>query len=208
MILAIFGGSGRTGQHLIQQALEAGHRVVALARTPSKIRTQHPNLKVIAGDILDRACVEETLRGADAVLSALGPSSNKPEFIVSMGMAHILSAMQMHNVERIVTVTGAGVRDPNDRPKFVDRFFGLVLRLASGNVLADSQRAVDLVRGSDRAWTIVRGPMLTDQPATGNLRVGYVGDISPRLSRADLAGFMLKQVTDTTYLRKMPAISN
>lgn len=208
MKLAIFGATGRTGQLLVAQAIEAGHAVNALARTPSKFSIQHENLKVIAGDILTPAHVDATVQGTDVVLSALGPTSNKPTFTISQGMRHILDAMQKHNVARIILATGAGVRDPLDHPKFIDHVFGFLLKLISKNVVADMARAVELVRQSDRAWTVVRVPRLLDGASQGTLKVGYVGDINPQITRADMAAFMLRQVDDPQYIRKAPAISN
>ncbi len=208
MKLAIFGGSGRTGQHLVQQALDSGYEVVALVRTPTKLGLQHARLSIIQGDILDAQRVEETVRAADAVLSVLGPSSNKPEFAISRGMDHILKAAQKYNVRRIIISAGAGVRAPQDKPKLIDRFFGFVLRVVSGNVVADMEQVVHKLKTSPLDWTIVRVPMLTDQPAQGQFKIGYVGDISPRISRADMAAFMLKQVKDSQFVRALPAISN
>ncbi len=208
MKLAIFGGTGKTGKYLVQQALDAGHEVVMLARTPSKVTAKDEKLTVVQGDILDAERVEDTIRGVDAVLSVLGPTNNKPEFTISRGMDNILESMKRNNVQRIIIAAGAGVRDPQDKPKFIDRFFGLLLRLLSKNILADMQQVVEKLRASDREWTIVRVPMLTDQPAQGTLTVGYVGDISPRISRTEMAAFMLKQLHDASYVRMAPAISN
>jgi putative NADH-flavin reductase len=208
MKLAIFGGTGKTGKHLIQQALDAGYEVVTLARTPSKITTQHPKLKVIQGDILDSDRVEEVIQGVDAVISVLGPSSNKPDFAISCGMEYILNAMQKHNVRRIILSAGAGIREPQDRPKLVDRFFGILLNMLAKNVVADMRQAVDKVKASNLDWTVVRVPMLTEVSAQGTLKIGYVGDIRPKIARADMAAFMLRQVTDKTYVAKLPAISN
>lgn len=208
MKVAVFGGSGKTGQHIVQQALDAGYSVVALARTPSKVNIQHPNLQVVQGDVLNAEAVETVVRGADAVISALGPSTNKPEFTISRGMDNILAAMQKHNVRRLIIAAGAGVRDPQDKPKFIDRFFGLLLNVVSKNVVADMEQAVQKVRTSSLDWTVVRVPMLTDEPAKATLKVGYVGDITPRIARADMASFMLKQASSDQYVRKAPAISN
>jgi hypothetical protein len=208
MKLAVFGGTSKTGQHIIRQALNADNDVTVLARSPSKLSIQHPKLRIVQGDILDRACVEDVVRGADAVLSVLGPSNNKPEFVISRGIDNVLEAMQKHHIQRIIISAGAGIREPEDKPKPVDRVFGFLARVISRNVVADMQQVVNKVKMSDRAWTIVRVPMLTDGAGQGSLKVGYVGDINPRLSRADLASFMLKQLVDDTYVRKAPAISN
>lgn len=208
MKLAIFGATGKAGQYLTEHALKQGHAVTVLARTPAKVTIQSPNLRVVEGDILDAASVEAAVQGADAVLSVLGPASNKPELIISRGMRNILHAMHKHGVSRLVLSAGAGIRDPRDRPGLIDRIVGLALGILSKNVVADMQATVDLVRSSDLDWTIVRVPMLTDQPAQNTLKIGYVGDISPRLAREDLAIFMLKQIQDSTHIRQAPAISN
>lgn len=208
MKIAIFGATGKTGQPLVRQALDAGYEVVALVRTPPKITLQNKNLRVIQGDILDVVQVEAAIQGVDAVLSVLGPSSNKPDFTVSKGFDNILSAMQRQNVRRIILTAGAAIHDPLDKPPIMDRFFHRMVRIFSKNVFEDMAQVVAKVRASDRDWTIVRVPVLRDTPATGNLKVGYLGETSPMLSREDLAAFMLKQLNDDTYSRKAPAISN
>ncbi len=209
MKLTIFGASGRTGQHLVQQALEAGHSVTALARTPSKISVQHPGLTLIQGDILDPACVEQAVSVADAVLSVLGPTANKPDYIITKGTRHMLDAMQKHSVRRLIISAGAGVPDPNDDPQLINHVISFLLNVFSRHVVADMLQVVDLVRRSDRDWTIVRVPMLTDQPRSGQIRVGWVGKgTGPRLSRADMAAFMLQQLEQDTFMRQAPVISN
>src|SRR5829696_6094888 len=75
MKLLIFGASGKTGQHLVSQALEQGHMVTAFARTPAKIKLQHQNLHVVQGNIADFSLVESAVKGQDVVLSALGAAS-------------------------------------------------------------------------------------------------------------------------------------
>jgi putative NADH-flavin reductase len=209
MKLTIFGATGKTGRYLLEQALAKGHTVTVLARTPDKLTLRHDRLHVVQGDIRDAAKVAQAVAGADAVLSVLGPTSNKPELAVSQGMDNILAAMRQHGVRRLIQSAGAGVRDPQDTPTLVHAFFGGLVRLLSPNVVADMVQVVDKVRQSGLDWTIVRVPMLTEDPATGRVREGYVGkEIGPRLARADMADFMLKQLDAKTYVGKAPAISN
>lgn len=209
MKLTIFGAAGRTGRHLVEQALAKGHEVTALVRNPDKLAIRHERLKVIQGDIRDAARVAQAVAGAGAVISVLAPTSNKPEMVVSQGMDNILAAMRQHGVKRLIQSAGAGVRDPKDRPTLVHAFFGGLVRLLSPNVLADMTQMVNKVKGSDLDWTVVRVPMLTEDAATGRIREGYVGkDIGPRLSRADMADYLLRQVEDRRYVGKAPAISN
>jgi hypothetical protein len=117
--------------------------------------------------------------------------------------------MDKHAIKRLVSLTGAGVDAPEDRPRFINHLIKFALKALSGQVLQDALGHIDVIRSSDLEWVIVRGPMLTAGPRTNNYRVGWVGvNTSARVSRADIADFMLKQVTDKTYLGKMPMVSD
>jgi putative NADH-flavin reductase len=207
--ITLFGATGGTGKYLVEAALARGYYVTAFARNPAKLGLQSERLFTVEGDIQDPQKVFEAVAGADVVISVLGPTSNQPTFEVSRGMANILAAMQAYGVRRLVVSSGAGVSDLNDAPGLVDHLIGALLKLTSRHVLEDMRRTVDLVRTSDRDWTVVRVPMLTNDPKTGEVKVGYVGKgIGTRISRSDMAGFMLQQATDKTYLCQAPAISN
>ena len=208
MKLAVFGGSSKTGALLLEQALKAGHEVTALARTPSKVTLQHQKLTVVPGDAQNPAAVARVIDGAEAVISLMGPTSNAAQMTISAATQNILTAMQTVNLRRLVLVTGAGVGDPHDKPGLIDRIFKLVLGVVSKNVIADMLNVARMVRASGVEWTIVRAPMLTDAPAQGATRVGYLGSVGVRLSRADLAAFTLQQVEDRSYVRQAPVISN
>lgn len=209
MKIAIFGGTGRTGQYLVQHALADGYQVTVLARTPSKLGIQNAALTLVQGDVKNASAVEQTIQGAEAVISVLGPTNNVPTFEVSQGMTNILAAMNKQGIHRLIISAGAGVGDPNDSPKLFNHVMNFLLKRMAKNVLADMSKVVELVRCSDLDWTVVRLPMLTDDPKTGNIKVGYVGKgMGPRIARADIAAFMLAQLNDKTYSRKSPAISN
>jgi uncharacterized protein YbjT (DUF2867 family) len=209
MKLTILGGTGRTGRILIEQALAAGHEVTAFTRTPWRLGIEHAKLSPIHWNINEADKSVDALAGSVAVFSVMGPVNNVPGFAVSRSLELIIAAMQKHAVRRLIVTAGAGVRDPSDTPKRADQLMGMALRLAAPHVLADMRRLVEVVRSSDRAWTIIRVPKLTDEPRQGRMIVGYVGrDMGVTLSRADLAAFLLKQIGDDTYLHKAPMISN
>lgn len=209
MRLTLFGATGRTGRHLLEQALAAGHDVTILARDPSKVAAESPRLTVLEGGLRDTAQIEQAVAGADAVLSVLGPRENKPTFEITQGTETIMAAMKKHGVRRLIVSAGAGVGDPNDSPGLFNHLINFLLKAVSRYVYEDMVKVVAAVRASDLDWTIVRVPMLTDDPPTGLVKVGYVGKgMGPRISRADMADFMLRQLTDDTYIRQAPAISN
>ena len=209
MKLAIFGATGRTGMPLVKQALEAGYEVVALVRTTAKMPLEHQRLTLIQGDVLNPLDVEKTIQGTEAVVSVLGPSKGSPKDMLSRAMNTIVAAMQKYGVKRLVSLTGAGVAAPQDRPKLMNHLIKFALKTLSGDVLRDSEQAVEIIKQSSLDWVIVRGPMLTEGPHTGAYRIGWVGvNTSARIARADVADFMLKQTSDSTYLHQMPMVSD
>ena len=208
MRLAIFGGSGRTGQHVVAQALAAGHDVTALTRGPAKLPADNSRLRAVMGNVQDAAAVAETLAGAQGVISVLGPTVNTPVFEVSAGMGHILAGMTAGGPRRLIVSLGAGVADPRDTPQAFHHLMNFLVRRMSRYIYEDMAQVDRQVRASGLDWTIVRVPMLVDGPRTGRVKAGYVGQgLGPRVSRADLADFMLRQLTDDAYLRQAPAIS-
>jgi putative NADH-flavin reductase len=207
MQLTIFGATGRTGLPLVEQALAAGHTVTAFVRDPAKLTLTHAQLRSVAGDVRDPVAVSEAVAGADAVISALGHTKQSPADLQTVATRNIIAAMQQHGVRRLVSLTGGGVRAPQDQPKLFDHAIRFALATISGKVLRDAVAHAELITASDLDWVIVRGPMLIDGPYTGNYRVGWVGlDAKPQIARADVADFMLKQATNPTHLRQMPML--
>lgn len=206
--LALFGATGRTGIPLTEQALTAGHEVVVLVRDPAKMPLRHDCLTVLTGDVLVPEDVERAIQTADAVISVLGRSKNSPKEMHTDATRNIIAAMRQHDVRRLVSLTGAGVPAPQDRPKFANRLITLALKALSSEVLQDALGHAALIEQSQFDWVIVRVPMLRDGPHTGTYRIGWVGiNTSTHISRADVADFLLKQITDDTYLHQLPVVS-
>jgi putative NADH-flavin reductase len=208
LTLTVLGATGRTGQPLVRQALEQGHHVIAFVREPAKLGLQHERLKVVQGDITRPEQLEPALAGADAVVSVLGHVPGSPKDLMAQAARHLVPAMKKQGVSRLVTLLGAGVHDSAD-PGSLGRTVMLgVMRLLMRHLLEDSEAHARLVRESGLAWTIVRPPRLTEGPRQGQYRTGHLAlGPSAQLSRADLADFMLRQVTDDTFVRQAPMVS-
>jgi len=209
MKLAIFGATGRTGLALVQQALDQGHEVFALVRTPAKMLIRHDCLHLIQGDALNAADVARTIQGTEAVLNTIGHLKGAPDNLQQVAMQHIMDAMHKYQVRRIINLIGAGIGDANDRPKLVDHVFKFVLKTFAPKLAKDVTASANMLRESKLDWIIVRVPRLLDKPYTGKYRIGWVDiNSSTTIARADAADFMLKQLTDTTYLHQAPMISD
>ncbi len=198
MKLTIFGGSGRMGQLLVQRALDAGHEVTALARTPDKLALSHPNLRVLAGDMNDATAVAGVIAGADAVINLVSSAA---------AARNVVAAMQAGGPRRLLSTIGAGVGDPADKPGVVDRLISGLIKLLARETWDEALEQAAVVRGSGLEWTLVRVGRLTDKPPAG-ARTGYLGSAGNSLSRADLADWLLAQLADDAYVGKAPVVSN
>jgi len=199
--ILIIGGTGGTGRQLMKQALELGHYVTALTRKPAKLTIEHPKLRVIKGDVLDYESAESAMRGQNAVLCALGHKPwLYPDRILSEGLRNILRAMKICDVLRFVCETSLGIGNSVGRLGLYYTFF--VIPLILPFYFSDKVRQEEAIAANDVDWVIVRPGILANGPARGKYRHGpNVGSfIWTRISRADVADLMLRQLTDDEYL--------
>ncbi|MDY6777298.1 MAG: NAD(P)H-binding protein [Candidatus Nanohaloarchaea archaeon] len=206
MKLAIFGAAGRTGQELVDQALERGHDVRAFDLDTLSL-SHHERLELIDGDIHDQEAVRNAIQGCDAVVSGLGITGSQSDVLTAWA-ENIVPAMEEEGIKRLVSLTGAGVRVKKDRPpRLVGRLIHLALKLVAGHVLEDGRRHVEVIRESELNWTIVRAPRLGSGEKRGDYRTGYLRPSHEAVMRADVAEFMLDLVEDDEkYSQELPII--
>lgn len=199
----IVGASGGTGRQLVARALELGHEVTAFVRDPSKLDVEHPRLTAIRGDVLDYGSVEAAVRGQDAVLSALGHKRYfVPTRILSEGTRNVLRAMETHGVRRLVCMSSLGIGDSAGRMGLY--YTLLVIPFVVPFYFWDKTRQERRIARSSAEWVIVRPGAFTNADRRGAVRHGLrVGSFlrTVRISRADVADFMLSQLTSDAYLR-------
>jgi len=202
------GATGGTGRQLVAQALERGHMVTVLARTPAKLRMTHERLQVLQGNVLDYASVEAAVRGQDAVVSALGHKRYfGPTRILSEGTRNLLRAMEAQGVPRLICETSLGVGNSAGRMGLYYTLF--VIPVILPFYFWDKTRQELLIEASRVEWVIVRPGALTNGPKRTAYRHGHdIGSFirTVRISRANVADFMLNQLTSDTYLRTAPGV--
>lgn len=209
MKVIVFGASRGVGLLVVEQLLAAGYTVTAFVRTPSKVTTQHNNLTLIQGDVLDADVVDQAIAGHDVVVSTLGRSGPAVPGMMETAAKNIVAGMHINNVRRLISTTGAGVRDPHDQPKFIDHLMGALLNLFARDFLHDSAANVKVIQASDLDWTIVRFPRLINGSRTGNYHAGYINkDSGAQISRADAAEFVVKEISSGLWVRKAPVVSS
>jgi len=207
--IALLGATGQTGKIFLQLALEQGYRVKVLVRSPHKIEISHDNLKVLAGDVLNATDVERLVEDTEIVVSLFGHVKGSPAWLQTNGTKNIVAAMKKAGVQKIISLSGGGLPFPDkDQPKFADKMIRFIMSIVVPKVLNDAIEHHQVLLNSGLNWMIVRGPRLTNDPAKGTYRVGWVGvNASTKIARADLADFILKQVESNKFLFQMPFVS-
>jgi putative NADH-flavin reductase len=211
MSIVVFGANGPTGRLLVAHALAAGHQVIAVTRRPDKFPQQHPNLTVARADVLDASAVEGIVSGADAILSTLGaPYGRKQVAVYSVGVRNILTAMERHQVRRLVVVSSSAT-DPKpyaDAGFFFNRVVQpFVVNVLGKTVYEDMRRMEELIRNSEVDWTIVRPSGLFDADFVSDYELAENHIAGRFTARSDLAAAMLAQIDDERYVRKILAIA-
>lgn len=208
--IALFGATGRTGQEFLDAAISNGYEVAALVRDPNKMTQTNPKLKIITGDVLNQNDVDRVVAEADVVVSLFGHVKGSPEWLQTDGTKHILKAMENNNVKRIISLSGGGLPFPEkDKPKFADRMIRTIMKIVVPKILNDAIAHAEVLKKSNKKWIVVRAPRLTNDEKQGTYRVGWVGvNASTKISRGDLAEFILTQVEDERFNYQMPFVSN
>ncbi len=203
MKVAVLGATGGTGREVVDQALRAGHEVSALVRRPGALPA-HERLRLVVGDVGQQDAVEDVVRGQDVVISALGTEAKGPVTVCAEGARAVLAAMASAQVARLVAVSAHGAAESRDRSPYC-----LALWLSVAEKMRDKERMEALIRASDVQWTIVRPPALSNRAHTGVYRTGT--DLKIRLtskvSRADLADFLLREARTPAFSGQTPAIT-
>jgi putative NADH-flavin reductase len=211
MKLLIFGSTGGTGRHIVEQALEHGHTVTAFVRDPSKLSLRHPNLKTFKGDVMSSESLIPAMQGQDAVLSALGSPANKVGVLRSQGTKNIIEAMESTGIQRLICQTSLGYGDSLkvlDKTSFIFKY--IIVPFVLRKTFKDHELQEQHIKKSKLDWVIVRPGNLTDTAKTGVYQHGFAAtdnNIQVEVSRADVADFMLKQLNDRTYVHQTPGVS-
>ncbi len=204
MRIAVFGGTGGTGRRFLEAATDAGYGVKALVRNPNAIG-EMPGVVPVAGNVLDGGKVVLTLSECEAAVVILGRTKGNPPDVLAAGTDLIVKGMAKMGLRRLIVVTSLGVGESRDQVP-------LVFKILMNTVLKKEMQAKEaqerVVRESDTDWTIVRPGGLTNDAVAGSYRVGTdTGTVGGRVSRADLASFLVSLVRDGSHVRETPYVA-
>jgi putative NADH-flavin reductase len=208
MKVLVVGASGGVGQNLVLQAARKGHEVTAYVRCLSKAGAKQASVKVIEGDIFDGLSLGQALQGQDAVLSALGAPASSRQKVRSEGNRLLVRMMEALGIRRLISLSSFGVGDSrNLLPAFYKHF---LVPFYLDEAFKDHELQEQVIAQTNLQWTIVRATALFDGSHSGQYRHGLTlsaGGIKNKISRADVADFIVKQLETDMYIGKAPFVS-
>lgn len=213
MNIAVFGATGAVGKAVVNEALKKGHEVTVLTRDAGKVTIRHKCLHVVEGNVADRSTVRNVLKGQQAVIQTLGiggKGNGKPTRIVSDANKIIMEEMERMEVKRLVAISVIGAGDSLTFLPWIYRKLALPLFMKWFQaVIDDKNRMEPMIKNSGLDWTIVRCTTVKERPATGKVTATLDGKgVKFSISAADMAVFMVNQLTDNSFLKQTPTISN
>lgn len=208
MKILIIGATQGVGKALLETSLEENHDVTVLARQPEKIQISHPRLRVVKGDVLDAKSIETVAEGQEAICSCIGvPITFKPVDLFSKGARNILVALRQNPGQKYIAVTGIGAGDSKGHGGFLYDYIFKPLLLKT--IYADKDKEEKIIKDSGVDWMIVRPAGLTNGKRTGQYHVfnDLTGVTSKRISRLDVADFIIQQLKNPTQFGKTPLLT-
>jgi len=206
--VTVFGGSGQIGRLVVADLLAAGHKVTAYVRNPAKLGIDNAKLTTVTGELSDAQRIRQAVRGADAVISALGPSLKRGAkgTPVTDGTQNVVAAMSAENVRRYIGLATPSVPDERDQPTLKAKVLPLIAGTMFPNALTELVGMTQAVTQSGLDWTIARITRPTNGKPKGTVRAGFLGcdNVGSAMTRADIAAFLIAQLTDDTYSLAAP----
>jgi putative NADH-flavin reductase len=209
--IALLGATGMVGDYLLQEALDRGHDVRALARNPAKLAHYGSRITVIEGDARDAAVVSALLEGADVVVSALGPvkADGAAARTVNLDATRsVVQAMHQHGIARYVVVSGAAIVMPGDERDLLGWWIRTLARIGLPDAVVDKQAEYEFLAQSSVEWTLVRCPLIDPEPFRQNALVSLQTPPAFRVRAGELAHFVLNEVDARQYVRQGPFVGS
>ena len=206
MNVIVFGANGKTGSLVVEQALAAGHTVTTFVHTDT--RASHPDgVRVITGDAGNAAAVQAAIAGQNAVIDTIGGRTPyKDTDLERTAAANIVHAMQAEGVSRLVVVSMMGIGDSAQQAPLWYEYLLMPTFLRGAD--KDKTAMESSIKSSGLDFVIARPPLLTEDPPTGSVKIIPAGSTAHKITRADLARFLVDQLTSDQYLGQAIVVAN
>lgn len=211
LTIALLGGTGMVGGFIIQEALDQGYKVRALARSPAKLSHLKDRITIVEGDAREASVIDELLRGSDVVVSALGPvraDGDAALMVSTIATGHIIDLSPGHDIQRYILVSGGGVDVPGDDRNFTGWLMQKMVSVALADTLNDKQAEYELLAASSLRWTLVRCPRIVAEPFLEPPVASLVTPTAFNLRAGDLAWFIVNEIGSDEFVGAAPFLNN
>ena len=199
--IVIFGATGKTGRLAVHRALQGNYEITAFGRSANKLNFDQPVIKM-QGDILNEEDVSKAIASQDCVIVCLGPISLKDRVTLTKGAENIVSAMQQHNVDRVIFISAAGV---GESWKQIPWYSKLLFRTMLKTIISEHSKEEKIFIESGLAWTAIRAAVLTNKQSVNTVTTTNSGKIKT-ITREGLAQFLVDQIDSSKFLNQAIAV--
>lgn len=206
--IAVIGGTGKSGRYLVQELIRRGFNIKILVRNPENFKVQSPLIEVLYGDVRDYETVKLLINGCDLIISTLGGTPLSEPTVFSQSTRNILKVMSELDLKRYIVVTGLNVDTPFDKKSPKTKFATDWMYTNFPKSTKDRQDEYDVLVESNSDWTLVRLPLIELTDKRMETKASLEDCFGDKIGATDLADFLIKQIDDTTFIRKSPFIAN
>jgi len=205
MKIAVIAANGRSGQAFVEVALANGHSIRAGIRGKSYLQP-HPNLIIVECDATNELQLNDLLLGQEAVASFIGHVKGSEPHVQTIAIQKILRVMKVLGVNRLVSLTGTGVRFPGDKISIIDRFLNLSISIIDPARVKDGKNHVEALKASDLDWTVIRVLKLQNVPPKP-FELREHGPTKWYVGRQEVAQAVLQVIEQHSFIKQAPIIS-
>ncbi|ROH99649.1 NAD(P)-dependent oxidoreductase [Chryseobacterium daecheongense] len=206
-LVAVIGGTGKSGQYLVQHLVRKGYPMKLLVRNPEHFTPGNSLIKIVKGDARDYNAVDALIKDCTVVISTLGqPKGEKSIFSDATG--NMIKAMHSNGIKRYIVTTGLSVSTPFDmKNKTVKAATEWMYEYYPETTL-DKQKEYELLTKSNLDWTLVRLPLILQTLETFPTEANLNDCKGENISATDLAEFLVSEIEDEHFLGKSPFLYN
>ncbi|MES2730909.1 MAG: NAD(P)H-binding protein [Bacteroidota bacterium] len=205
--IAVLGGGGRTGNHVVTQLLSQGYNIKLLLRNPENFSLKSPLIEIIKGDAIDAEAIHSLIQGCQAIISTVGQRKDEP-LVASQATINILKAMAAFGIQRYILVAGLNIDTPFDKKSSETRIATEWMKENFPLIHNDRQKTYSILSTSNVNWTLVRVPFIDFTGEKSETIVSLEDCLGKKISATDIATFLAEQLSDDTYFKKSPFIAN
>lgn len=206
--IAIIGGTGKVGRHIAGKALEKGHQVRMLVRSPERLVYRDDRIEIIEGNVQDREAIRQLLKDCQIVINTFGqPAKEIP--IYSNVTENIFDIMKDLQINRYIGVTGGSLTINGDKKSVLNRFGAKIFRVFFPKMMEDKKKEWNfLIKNRLIEWTLIRLPFVKDDSEKGSVKENTTDMPGTKITNRDIATFIINEIDNQKYIHKVPFISN